>query len=72
MCHTKKKKKSTETTETAIEINKGSESQDSEVADAAETLCCTILRYEKCTLCGKSHKKIIRKAYGRITICSSP
>lgn len=57
MCHTKKKKKSTETTETAIEINKGSESQDSEVADAAETLCRTILRYEKCTLCGKSLQK---------------
>lgn len=57
MCHTKKKKKSTETTETAIEINKGSESQDSEVANAAETLCRTILRYEKCTLCGKSLQK---------------
>nr|XP_034319204.1 uncharacterized protein LOC109618232 isoform X3 [Crassostrea gigas] len=58
MCHTKKKKKSTETTETAIEINKGSESQDSEVADAAETLCCTILRYEKCTLCEQDESTI--------------
>lgn len=31
---------------------------DSTVADAAKALCCKILRYEKCTRCGKDLKLI--------------
>lgn len=53
MCHTHK-----QSNETTVEIHEGSESQDSGVADAAETLCRTILRYEKCTRCEEDESTI--------------
>lgn len=50
MCHTQNTWKKTE----PVEKIAGGSKLKSEVADAAETLCRTVLRYEKCTRCDKS------------------
>lgn len=50
-------------------IEEGNSSQDFKVADAAEALCRTILRYEKCIRCGKSIKlTYLKKKYAFLLI----